>query len=515
MFIKSIRWRLQLWLAFLLVSVLTGFGITAYQLHRNNRFEQIDEELGFRVAALSRDLRGRAPFGRPRGGRPPFDRMMDGFPEPSSDHLLDRSPDHPPDHRSEGFTDRRSMPGFLPPRGFPELRFDPREFNPSPNVQSLFSEPQASAFYYVLWSPGGTYFRASTNAPPAVPIPAQAELETRMQTRIRDGFREGFQLNGLGECILVGRSIGPDLAALRIFALWLIAAGGAVLALGLGGGWMLTSRAIRPVEDISAAARRIADGNLSERISVTETDSELGRLAGVLNSTFARLDAAFSQQKQFTADASHELRTPIAVIIAEAQTTLARERSAAEYRETVETCLDAAQQMRRLTQSLLELARFDAGQEPLATQPFSLSDRLTSCVELVRPLAAQRHIAINASLGNLTVQGDPDRLGQVFVNLLTNAIYYNRDEGRIEVTVREEGAIAVVTVSDTGQGIASDDLPHIFKRFFRADKSRSQAVGRCGLGLAICKAIIDAHGGSIEVNSQPDVGTTFAVRLPR
>ena len=142
-----------------------------------------------------------------------------------------------------------------------------------------------------------------------------------------------------------GQSITADLKAINGFAWWLLAAGGGVLLLGLGGGWYVAGRAIRPVEDISATASRISAGNLSERISVAEADNELGRLARILNSTFARLEAAFAQQKQFTADASHELRTPLAVLISEAQTALARKRDAAEYRETVEawaeTCCEA------------------------------------------------------------------------------------------------------------------------------------------------------------------------------
>src|SRR5262249_12772140 len=168
---------------------------------------------------------------------------------------------------------------------------------------------------------------------------------------------------GLGECILVGKDARADLAALRRFAVLLLSAGGTVLLLGLGGGWWLTAQAIRPVEQISAAASRISAGNLSERISVRETDNELNRLAAVPTPPFARLEEAFAQQKQFTADASHELRTPIAVLISEAQTALARPRSDAEYRETIEATLNAAQQMRRLTESLLTLARLDAGHE--------------------------------------------------------------------------------------------------------------------------------------------------------
>src|SRR5262249_34839435 len=156
----------------------------------------------------------------------------------------------------------------------------------------------------------------------------------------------------------------------------------------------LASRAIQPVRQISLTARRIAAGNLSERIDVSDTDSELGQLATVLNSTFTRLDKAFAEQKQFTADASHELRTPLAVIISETQMTLARERSPSEYRETVETCLAAAQQMRSLTESLLQLARFDAGQESMQRRPFDLAETTLACIQRVRPLAAHRGIQI-------------------------------------------------------------------------------------------------------------------------
>ena len=147
---------------------------------------------------------------------------------------------------------------------------------------------------------------------------------------MRDTLREAYQFTELGDCVLVGRSLVVNRQTQHRLAWTLLAAGGAVLALGLGGGWWLTTRAIRPVVQISAAASRISAGNLSERISTAEPDNELGRLAEVLNRTFGRLEAAFTQQKQFTADASHELRTPIAVLISEAQTALSRERTNAE-----------------------------------------------------------------------------------------------------------------------------------------------------------------------------------------
>jgi two-component system OmpR family sensor kinase len=247
---------------------------------------------------------------------------------------------------------------------------------------------------------------------------------------------------------------------------------------------------------------------------VAETDSELGRLASVLNSTFARLEAAFAQQKQFTADASHELRTPLAVIIAESQTTLARERTAAEYRESIAVCLDAAQQMRRLSESLLQLARFDAGQETVRRSAVDLAENARVCVGRIGPLAQEHGIKICCDLAPATTYGDADRLGQLITNLLTNAILYNKTDGEIVISTRLENGSAVLTVADSGEGIAAEDIPHVFERFYRADKSRSRAEGRSGLGLAICKAIVDSHGGSIDVASRPGAGTTFTVRLP-
>src|SRR5438552_2259989 len=491
---QSILWRLQIWLAFLLVCVLSGFGVTVYQLQRVNQLRQIEEELGRRVAALDRAVRGGPPpdFGR---GRPPFD----GRPgEPGTDDGGNRPP--PPLH------DGRE---FFPPGPGPEMKLRLREIRLSPEVISLFEDTRTNSFYFAIWSRDRTLLKSSTNAPVDVPLPVRLSGANLTHTRMRDALREAYHYTELGDCVLAGRNITGDLNAMGRFAFWLLAAGGTVLAFGLGGGSWLTTRAIRPVEEMSAAASRISAGNLSERITGANADNELGRLAGVLNSTFARLEAAFAQQRQFTADASHELRTPLAVIISEAQTALARERSSGEYRETVEACLDAAQQMRRLTESLLELARFDAAQELIKRGPVDLAEITSACVERIRPLAQQRGIRISCDLGPAEILGNADRLGQVVTNLLTNALHYNRPNGEIRVRSGSENGAGVVTIADTGPGIAAGDLPHLFERFYRADPSRSRAAGRSGLGLAICKAIVDADGGHIEVSSQIGAGATF------
>jgi two-component system OmpR family sensor kinase len=486
MFAKSIRWRLLSWLAFLLTCILIGFGVTAYQLHRINQLKQIDETLERRVVALSGDVRGRGAFGRPPS-RPPS--------EPSPSH------ESPP-------LDSRMV------RGPPEMRSGPRQVRLSPQTTSLFEEKDGAAFYYMIWSRGGSLLKNADNVPTNLPLPERVGADTRPHARTRDHFREVYHFTELGDCILAGRSLAADWKALNRFAAWLIAAGGLVLGIGLGGGWIIATRAIRPVHEITAAASRISAGNLAERINARDTDSELGHLAAVLNSTFARLEAAFAEQKQFTADASHELRTPLAVIISETQTTLARERSASEYRETVEACLETAQQMRRLTESLLELARFDAGQETMQRNPFDLAETTRSCINLVRPLAVARGIQIQGDLSPLEVRGDADRVGQVITNLLTNAIQYNHANGEVRVATQVEAGLGCIKVTDTGQGIPAGDLPHVFERFYRGDKSRGRAEGRTGLGLAICKSIVEAHGGSIAVSSTVGEGTTFIVQLP-
>ena len=199
----------------------------------------------------------------------------------------------------------------------------------------------------------------SANVPADVPPPGASDRDTLPHFRTRGTWREAIHCSGLGDCALAGRVLDADLAALNTLRWSLLGAGGLVLALGLGVCWAITTIAIRPIDQISAAAERISKGDLSERVPVADTDTELGGLAAVLNTTFSRLEAAFERQLQFTADAAHELRTPLAVIISETQTALARERSAGEYRETVAGCLETAQQMRQLTETLLALARVD------------------------------------------------------------------------------------------------------------------------------------------------------------
>lgn len=451
-FPKSIRWRLQLWYGALLVSVLCGFGFTAFHFEKARQFRRMDDGLQLRISALVDALRA-APD---RGG--------------------DRQ--------------RTPVPRF------------------SPAQAALFGD--AAGHYFAIWMRNEKPAATSPNAPADIPKPGGSDAVVRM----RSDLRESFLFAAPVDCVLVGRSVAAEQADFRKLAATLVVIGCGVLAAGLVGGWWLATRAIRPVEDISATAEKIAAGDLSQRIGTTETDSELGRLASVLNSTFARLDAAFAQQARFTADAAHELRTPVAVILTQTQSALARERPAAEYRETLEACQRATQRMRRLIESLLELARLDAGQEPFHRGECDLSRIAADCIEIMRPLAQTRGIQIHAELPAATCRGDADRLTQVVMNLLSNAIEYNHDGGEVRLATKHSDGTATLTVSNTGCGIPAEDLPHIFERFHRADKARSGTAAHSGLGLAISKTIADAHGGTLDAVSEEGNGSTFKLRIP-
>ncbi len=489
MIFKSIKWRLQIWYGLILVVVLAGFGFTAYQLEWGRQMRMVDAALQHRLNALANAFH-RPPRGPGQSGMP-FDR-------PPPDRL---PPDQPPGQNSR----------------------PPPEFHLPPLAVGLFETNDTKNYYFVIETRDGKELARSINVPNQIDVDKEfsgwlawlADNPSPSPLHIINGDRrETFQVLPSGEAILVGCSITPELKELRLTAWKLAGVGGIILLFGLAGGWWLVGRAIRPIEDISATAVKISAGDLSQRINVAEAESELGRLATVLNSTFARLEAAFAQQQQFTSDAAHELRTPVSVMLTQTQTALNRERSGAEYRETLEACQRASQRMRKLIESLLELARLDAGQEQLKRLRFNLSQMTNDCVELVRPLANERGVKILSELAPLEITGDSERLTQVVTNLLTNAIQYNRPGGEVRLKLESQGGVAVLTVSDTGPGISTGDLPHVFERFYRGDKSRTVSNGNTGLGLAISKAIVEAHGGAIEVSSQPDVGTTFTVRLP-
>jgi heavy metal sensor kinase len=528
-FTKSIRWRLTIWIAIFLSGMLAALDFAACQIHFAGRIVQLDGSLQRGLAFLNASLYPLEPLPPAFGNRRPgaLDDRFGPPPEPDDDFRgpppdATPPPDQQFDHQREPGPNQGPdlNPNEMPDRK-PVLDLGGRP----PDLGTLRSNQIATAnrrfagsygiagFYYCIWSRNAnTVVKQSTNCPPGVFRPNVAQKDTGTYARTRVGYREMYHTTEGGNSLLVGYPLVEELAAQHRFANWLVLGSLTVLGLGLGGAWIIIGRALRPVDKISAAAQRIAAGNLAERISAEETDSELGQLAGILNSTFARLETAFAQQKQFTADAAHELRTPLAVLISEAQTTLARDRTPADYRESISASLETAQAMRRLTDSLLELARFDAGQVNLHRETVNLAELTAQSVDLIRPLAAARKLEILCELTPAEVLGDSERLAQVATNLLTNAIHYNREGGNIRVNTQHDEHHAILIVKDSGYGIPAAHLPHIFKRFYRANRSRTG--NHSGLGLAIVHSIVQAHGGTIQVTSVENAGSTFTIHLP-
>ncbi|HMY77006.1 MAG TPA: ATP-binding protein, partial [Blastocatellia bacterium] len=317
--------------------------------------------------------------------------------------------------------------------------------------------------------------------------------------------------------IRLGHSLEALQSARRRALLVLILAIPVALLLGSFGGLLLANQALSPVDRITSAAELIAKGDLTERVPAPEKMDEIGRLAATFNHMISRLQAAFERQKQFTSDASHELRTPLAVMRGDIEITLRRDRPTDEYKRVLESNLEEIVRLSRLVEDLLMLARGDSGQLELRREPVDLNKLCRQMTDYISPLAMQREQTLTyaAADAETFVNADLQRIKQLLLNLLDNAIKYTEPGGRITLGLKAEENCAVITVADTGRGIPAEDLPHIFERFFRRSaKTSDRSASGFGLGLSIVKWIVDSHDGKIETKSQPGHGTEFIVKLP-
>jgi heavy metal sensor kinase len=298
--------------------------------------------------------------------------------------------------------------------------------------------------------------------------------------------------------------------------LQLLGMGGLVIVLGLAaaGGWFLAGRALGPIDRITRAAEHLSADDLSRRLDLALPDDELGRLARAFDAMIARLEGAFERQRRFTADASHELRTPLGVIRSQSEVALSRPRSAEYYQRVLGSIRDETGRLARLTESLLVLARADAGHK-MTLEEIDLQHLVAEVGASAAPRARAAGIHLAVHLGDCPlILGDETWLTQLLLNLLDNALRHTPSGGRVALTLSAEWKGAVVRVQDTGEGIAPEHLPRLFERFYRADQSRARSTGGAGLGLAICQWIARAHGGDLTIQSRQGVGTTATVRLP-
>src|ERR1700674_2827684 len=396
--------------------------------------------------------------------------------------------------------------------------------------------------FYAILDGSGKVIISSQDVPAASPLPERLRTELLASASFqrfldeskradryfgevqgeKSGFRglaRRFSSRGQMYTLILLQSLHPQkemLEEVTIAFAWVIPI--AVL-LASGGGYFLARKSLAPVVAMSSQAGRIGAANLHERLMVEDDRDELGHLAQSFNSLRDRLSESFERQQRFMADASHELRTPVAILRGEAEVALSQQsRSPEEYRESLGVLHQEAERLTHIVDDLFTLTRADAGQYPLQPRDFYLDELVAECVHSARTLALAKKISLNfEEASESPIHADESLLRRMILNLLDNAIKYTAEGGRVTVTCSRAGEEYALSIMDTGGGIPADLQPRIFERFFRADKARSRAEndgGGAGLGLSISRWIAEAHHGSLELARSDSIGSTFTAYLP-
>ncbi len=318
--------------------------------------------------------------------------------------------------------------------------------------------------------------------------------------------------------VVVGLSSAPATLAPRQLVGTMLFFGPLLILASVWWAWVIAGRAFRPIDRMVTQVKDIADGrSLHRRLAIGSAGSELVRLAVTLNEMIERLETSFGALRRFTADASHELKTPLTVLRADVERAMSPATRRNERAVALEEALEQVTRMAELVNSLLTLARADEGRLEVVQDLIELEDLAREVVETARLLGEEAGLQIEVcEIQSASVRGDMVRLRQLFLNLVTNAIKYTTRGGNVTISLLRVGEQAHFTVRDTGIGIAAADLPYVFDRFWRADRSRSRTVERSGfgLGLAISQWIAHAHGGSLSVQSRLGRGSAFTAQLP-
>lgn len=378
---------------------------------------------------------------------------------------------------------------LLDESGFVAITSDPDELlpNPWPGLEAIRESDGEPRFQTIRVARADCYIRCCSQW---VRLPDRGDFVVQAT----------YQLQGVMDSLTTFRRL--CYVAMAVAAL-----------LSLLGGWLLSRRVLRPIHQMTVSARQIGAENLSRRLDQSESDDELDNLAAVLNDMLGRLERQFRQIQQFTADAAHELRTPLAALRGNAEVALSGDFSEDACRRVLETSIDEYDRLTRIAEDLLLLAQADSGRPFLRFGRFCMQAAVRDVVDLFAPLAQDKHISLEIQDGNVPeIDADGPRIRQLISNLIDNAIKHTPEGGAVRITTRQSGDQVELTVTDTGPGIAHQHLPHIFDRFYRADTARSRGAGGAGLGLAICRTIVEGHGGNIEARCDAN-GTSFAIRL--
>jgi len=521
---KSLRNRILLWHTASLTVVTALLIISFYLGLQRSRLREIDAEMEGAGQSLISLLRALPPFElRPdQEGAPPevlqrrreFERER---PRPNRDNP---NSDVRPS-RDEMF---EPEPPFGPPRG-------PGRIFRSLQLPGAFVERhrrrEGTTPYFVVLRNDGERIASSGNAPSNLTPPPQPRFDmptipfrNRIPVKQEGNWREMWLMGPEGSQVIVGRSTLAEDAELRGWLLSLGLLSLSIFLLSTLTAWWMSRRVVSSISRISSEASLLSLDQLDHQIDVGRVDLELKGLVETLNRTYKQLAGAFKRQRQFTADASHELRTPLTIILGNLELALLNDQLDSADRESLEAAQRAAKRMRSLMEHLLMLARADARKLVLQKERCDLGTLLEECYELLEPLGCEKNLKWHLELKPTFVEGDAKLLGQVMINLISNAIVYNQQDGEIFISVDADQEMAWIKIRDTGVGIPEESLPYLFERFFRQDAARGpgQELNKLpssqGLGLAIAQGIVAAHGGEITVTSQLGKGSEFVVKLP-
>jgi len=331
------------------------------------------------------------------------------------------------------------------------------------------------------------------------------------------GYARHFPVRGQTQTLIVLRSLRSQRELLEEITATFAWAMPLAILLASGGGYFLARKSLAPVVEMATQAEHIGAATLHERLAVRNEKDELGHLARAFNELLDRLDQSFERQRRFMADASHELRTPVAILRGEAEVALSQSsRKPEEYRESLGVLLGEAQRLTRIVEDLFTMARADAGQYPLEPRDFYLNELAADCLHSARTLALARNIALSMEpAAESPIRADEALVRRMILNLLDNAIKYTPAGGQVLLSCKRIGEQYAVSVTDTGEGIPAEMQARIFERFFRADAARARAdAGGAGLGLSIAKWIAEAHEGRLELTRTGATGSTFTAFLP-
>jgi heavy metal sensor kinase len=363
--------------------------------------------------------------------------------------------------------------------------------------------------FHALLVPGASVTQPLQGIPWQGTISSQSGQEVRLYSRALSEDGRTFAV------IQVGQSLAGLHGTLQELAGELLVVGFLVLLACALGSYLLAARSLAPIWRLTEIARRIKAGDLHQRVPVPRARDEVQFLASTLNEMIDSLEQAFIRQRRFVADASHELRTPVAVIRSKTDLALLQEGTQQDYITVLQEINAETERLGHLISDLLALARGDEGKTVFDSEPVRLDLLVEAVAANAEALAAEHEVTLEVQVESpITIIGEEARLIQVVMNLLDNAIFYTNPGGRVTLLVEAEQDQARVVVSDTGIGIAPEHLPHIFERFYRVDPARTRTAGSSGLGLAIVEWVVRAHGGSVVVESQPGQGSCFTVTLP-